>query len=740
MRWNALNLPDYCCAIVEMASRTLSPRIPKDVQHLHDRLASQTDTLDRLNTLIEILPDIIVFKDGLGRWMTANAAAKKLFRLTHMDWHGKTGVELAVLSPEMSAMLLACHLSDETAWSREDPHVSIESMEDADGSVRYLEVTKIPLFDGTGGRRALVIIGHDVSQRVRADEELNLIAKVFRHNRQEGVIITTGGGDPRILRVNQAFTSITGYDAAEVAGKNPRFLKSGMHSPEFYARMRSSLKNEGEWSGEIWNRRKDGEVYPQLLSISAVKGAGGKVTHYIASMVDLTQFKTHEQRIHQLAFYDELTGLPNRTLFDDRIKMALANANRGEQAVALLFIDLDNFKTVNDSLGHPTGDKLLKMVAERLTLCVREGDTLARLGGDEFVLLLPGFPDLVQTSAAAATVSEKILDALSQPFWLDDHELVISPSIGIAMSPTDGENVEDIIKHADTAMYASKASGRNTYRFFAPLMDEAAKRRMAIESHLRHALEQNEITLHYQPQVDHAGHIIGAEALMRWHNHELGQIPPLEFIPLAEEVGSIVAIGDWALRTVCRQIKAWEREGLFRDIHHVAVNISARQFQRSDFVQRAHAIIQEECVAPAQLEFEITESSMMHDTEAMQARLKSLKMLGYKISVDDFGTGYSSLAYLKRFPIDVLKIDRSFVRDIGMDSYDEAICLTVINLANNLGLKTIAEGVESPAQIDFLRTHGCTTYQGFLFSHPVPAARFGEMLRTQTQMLAGQAP
>ncbi|TVR57227.1 MAG: EAL domain-containing protein [Candidatus Competibacteraceae bacterium] len=554
-------------------------------------------------------------------------------------------------------------------------------------------------------------------QRVRADTRLRQMAAVFENTR-EGVIITDL--TPRILGVNRAYTEITGYPEEEVLGCNPSLLKSGHQDPMFYQAMWQSIHETGHWQGEIWNRHRSGEIYPQLLTVSTVRDGDGRPTHYVGVMTDISQLKQSEERLERLAHYDPLTDLPNRLLLLSRLEHVLERAERYRHKAAVLFIDVDNFKVINDSLGHPVGDALLSALARRLRDRLRDEDTLGRLGGDEFLVVLE---DLERVEDAT-TVAEVLIGLLEQSFVLPSgEEIHIGASIGISLYPDDGGTVTELIKNADTAMYQAKGQGRNTYRFYTASLSAAANHRLALEARLRRALANDEFVLYYQPQIDTNTHdLIGCEALLRWLSPEDGLVPPDRFIPLAEETGLILPLGEWVLRHACIQIKAWLDAGFPPLV--LAVNLSARQLRQTDLVDRVAAILQDTGLPPDYLRLELTESMLMEQGDQALAQLQALQDLNLKLSIDDFGTGYSSLAYLKLLPIDELKIDRSFVRDIPEDSNDMEITATIIAIARNLKLRVVAEGVETQEQLDFLKRQGCHAWQGYLFSRPIPAAEF----------------
>ncbi len=562
-----------------------------------------------------------------------------------------------------------------------------------------------------------------------ANERLHLSAQVFESS-GEAIIITDNQN--RIVSANQAFARITGYMPEEVIGRDPKLLASGRHDRAFYQNMWHAITGAGYWQGEIWDRRKNGEIYPKRLAISAVKDESGEIANYIASFSDITEHKEADERIRYMAHHDALTRLPNRTLLQDRLEQAIAAAERSKKRVGLLLLDLDRFKNINDTLGHSTGDLLLQAVAERLKGHIRDDDTLARLGGDEFIIVLPGM-DQVED---AAYVAQKILNAMTQSFSLDGHDLNITPSIGISIYPNDTQEIEILIRNADTAMYRAKENGRNNYQFFTQDMNTSAFERLLLENNLRHALERDEFVLHYQPQVNvETGCIIGVEALIRWQHPDMGLVAPAKFIPVAEECGLIVAIGEWVLETACAQNRQWQEAGV--PAIPVSVNLSAAQFHQQDIQETVAYILQKENLAPCYLELELTEGVIIQDAEATIVTLKALKSIGVQLSIDDFGTGYSSLSYLKRFEVDKLKIDQSFLRDIATDPINAAIAIAIIAMAKALNLRVIAEGVETKEQLMFLRSQRCDEIQGYYFSKPVSADVFMQMLEAGQRLEIG---
>jgi len=565
----------------------------------------------------------------------------------------------------------------------------------------------------------------EIIERKQAEMELRIAAVAF--SAAESIMITDASGV--IIKVNKAFTETTGYSAEEAIGQTPRLLKSGRHNADFYRAMWESIQRTGSWAGEIWDQRKNGEIYPKWLTISAVKENGGIVTNYVGTHADITERKAAEEKIQNLAFYDPLTGLPNRQLLMDRLQRALASSARSMKMGALLFIDLDNFKTLNDTLGHDVGDLLLKQVAQRLRACIREEDTVARLGGDEFVVMLEDLSEQpLEAAAQTELISKKIIATFNQPYQLAAHEYHSTPSVGATLFAGHRRTVDDLLKQADIAMYQAKKSGRNALRFFDPQMQESIKARALLEGELRKALDNQQFQLYYQIQVDSFQQSIGAEALIRWNHPERGLVPPLQFISLAEETGLIHPIGQWVLDVACAQLKAWQHEPMTRDLV-LSVNVSAHQFHKADFVAQVQATLQRHAINPMLLNLELTESLLLNNIEDTIVTMNALKEIGVRFSLDDFGTGYSSLQYLKRLPLNQLKIDRSFVRDIDIDSNDKAIVRTIITMAKSMNLDVIAEGVETEKQLQMLLSKGCTLFQGYFFGEPLPIEQFAKLLK-----------
>ncbi len=598
--------------------------------------------------------------------------------------------------------------------SRQETVIVLEADDPSNPAPFPIEATLHILRDDAGTVTGMLMSLRDLSRSRQIDERLRLGASVFE-NTDEAVVITDASGT--IIEVNSAFTEIMGYSRAEVLGKNPGIWQSGRHDQSFFRDMWHALNTAGRWRGEIWNRRKNGEIFPEWLTISSVTDEKGNLTHYVGLFSDISQIKRSQDQLDFLAHHDALTGLPNRLLLNERLEQAIRHADRQQTELALLFLDLDRFKHINDSLGHPAGDELLRLVAKQLEAVVRQDDTVARIGGDEFVLLLEG----IEQTEDVITVVEKLMTIFTSPFLLEEQEVCITASLGISLYPHDGADPAILLRNADAAMYRAKEEGRDTYQFYKKELTQNAYEQVLLENSLRRAVERDEFYLVYQPQVNlHTKEIIGAEALLRWRHPELGLIPPSRFIPIAEESGLIIAIGEWVLKNVCLQAHDWVEAGL--NFGRVAVNVAGPQIQRGGLVAQVRKALDESGLDASRLELEVTEGFIMQQADAAVQQLQELRELGITLAIDDFGTGYSSLSYLKKLPIHKIKIDRSFVSDIPADPNDMAIADAVIAMGGRLGLSVIAEGVETAAQAAFLKEAGCELGQGYYFGRPMEAS------------------
>ncbi len=587
----------------------------------------------------------------------------------------------------------------------------------ADGSWKWiLSVGNIVERDANGAPLRMLGMHTDIDYLKQTETNLRLLAKVFQSS-GESIMVCDAAGN--IIEVNRSFTKITGYFPDEVIGKNPNLLSSGRHDAAFYDRMWQTLSEQGYWQGEIWNRRKNGELFPELLGISTVRDTQGRLTHYIAVFSDITERKATEAKIEYLAHHDALTHLPNRILLRDRFEQAVAHASRNNSLVALLFLDLDHFKRINDTMGHDIGDHLLQGIATRLVNCLREVDIVCRQGGDEFIIVLTDLMD----NDTVVQIAQKILLQLNAPFDIDGMQIVTSFSIGISIYPVDNMSFEGLLNQADTAMYAAKKQGRNTFRFFSNDMNIASIERMEMENGLRRALENNELSLYYQPQYSiNDRQLMGAEVLLRWTKSTGERIPPSKFIPVAEDIGLIVPIGDWVLNEACRQNRRWHDAGLKLSIN---VNVSALQFKQGNMLKSVQSALASSGLEPRYLELELTESTLMVDIDAIVNVMVELRKLGVTFAIDDFGAGYTSLSYIKRITIDKLKIDRSFVNDLSCGRpKDQAIIQAIVQLGHTLNIQVLAKGVETADQLDQLLQIGCENIQGYYLNRPLPAIEF----------------
>ncbi len=570
------------------------------------------------------------------------------------------------------------------------------------------------------GRNYILYLYHDITERKRAEESRRLAATVFE-TAAEGITVTDA--DRNILTINPAFTEITGYTAEEVIGQNPRVLQSGRHDASFYKEMWDTINTKGRWSGEIWERRKNGEIFPEWLTVTSIKDDKGKVIRYTGLFNDITKQKLNEEDIYYRAHYDQLTGLANRLLFSERLKQAMKQSERNDEPLALMFIDLDRFKHVNDTFGHSLGDFLLKEAGKRFQGCVKEDDSVARSGGDEFLILLPNVKD----KEGAEVVAKEIIDQSSAPFRLKGHDAFVSASIGITMFPDDGGDVSTLLKNSDMAMYQAKDAGRNTYKFFNRSMTAIARERATLEWDLRRALERDELEVYYQPIIDiKTEQMSGTEALLRWNHPKRGLVFPEKFIPIAEQSNLIVQIGEWVLLSACSQLEKWRNQYPLEI--YMAVNMSTRQFNYKTFTRVLTESLKKSGLAPNLLTLELTESLIMDGAKDAIDKLGKFREMGIHLSIDDFGTGYSSLSYLSRFPIDLLKIDKSFVHNVATDSTKQDLVRAIITMAHGLNLKVIAEGVEVESELSFLRDEGCDAAQGDYFSRPLMVGQFENMM------------
>ena len=666
----------------------------------------------RFRQLVEQAPEGIFVADRDGRYTEVNGAGCRMLGYRADELVGKTILDL--IPPEDAERLRQAQQHFESAVM-----TSEWSLRHKNGSYVPVEVSAKILADGRW--QAFV---RDITERKRAEASMRQAAIVF-NSTKEGIMITDA--DTRIIAINQALEEMTGYGSAEAVGKTPRFLHSGRQDGAFYRQLWSVLESSGQWQGELWNRRKNGEIFPAWENISVVKDTAGRITHYVAVLSDISSIKAAEDKLSHLAHHDALTGLPNRLLYQLSLARSLEQAKRHKRRLALLFLDLDRFKMINDTLGHAAGDRLLQEVADRLRKCVRAEDLVARLGGDEFTVTLEEIAHVED----AAHLAEKIIEAVARPVIIDGSEVTTSTSIGIGLYPDDADNGEDLAKIADAAMYRAKERGRNTYQFSAADLNTHAMENLALETALRKALTAGELMVYYQQQVDIAsGRTVGMEALLRWQHPVHGFLTPERFIAVAEESGLIGKIGDWVVRHVFAQARAWIAGGL--QLPRISINVSGRQILHHDLFQLVQSAQQESGLQPQDvcIELEITET-VLQSAQSMERNsqtLERLRSLGIRIALDDFGTGYSSLSRLKHLPIDTLKIDRAFVRNIPEDMNDKAITAAIVSMGHSLGLRVIAEGVETGDQLDFLRAHGCDEVQGYLLGRPLPATAIERLL------------
>ena len=703
--------------------------VAKDITEQIEASESLRDSEQRYRMLAESISDVIFSTDSA---MALNYVSPSVHAVLGYDveWIFQNGWQSTIANPQqltgiyslMDRISKALNKPDRLALLRDQVQTQLFLFDclRADGRKVPIELRLVLVWDDQGAFEGVLGVGRDISQQRRAEKDLRMAATVFEHS-TSAILITDPAG--YIVQANEAFSRVSGYAVEQVLDQLPNMLTVDEQQDAHLRYVLKQLNEHSTWEGEVWLKRRNGEHYPAWVGITAVLDDEGDLASYVCFFSDISERKASEQRIHRLAYYDALTHLPNRTLFQDRLHTALQSAERQKGWVVLMFLDLDRFKPINDSLGHAAGDRMLKEMATRLLGCVDDDDTVARMGGDEFTLLLQPRANREMALNRAIHVAEQILGSLVKPFVLEGREFFVTASIGIALSPQDGNELSQLMKNADTAMYHAKERGKNNFQFYQADMNASALERLELESDLRHALEQDEFVLYYQPQFSGDGkRLTGAEALLRWRHPRRGLVPPGDFIPVLEELGLVVDVGDWVISEACRQLKSWHLAKV--RVPKVSVNISARQFSDGQLGTRIANILKEIGLPPACLELELTESILMREvSEAMQI-LDGLKNLGLSIAVDDFGTGYSSLNYLKQFPIDVLKIDRTFVDGLPSGEQDAQIARAIIAMAHSLNLAVIAEGVETQEQLDFLREHGCDEVQGYLFGRPMPASGF----------------
>ena len=709
-------------AVSGRITRPLVIRISTETRNLRHLLRRNEDLLDavkanesKLQAIVDNAPALIYIKDRAGKYLMVNNSYEHLVERPRDQIIGRYDYEL---------------FPEDIAKSTRDTDLEVlnngrsleldEQAPQSDGLHDFLSI-KFPLRDGKGDVYGICGIASDITERRESERRLRQSATVFDCT-SEAIVITDVQGT--VLNVNTAFTEILGYSREEAIGQNPRMWKSDYHDDAFYQEMWRSIHETGEWRGEIFNRSKEGAITPALATVSTVRNRDGEAISHVAIYTDVSQIRKSQQQLTHLAHHDALTNLPNRALFFERLEHCLERAARHEKQVAVIFVDLDHFKHVNDSLGHSHGDQLLVAVAELLTSAIRNEDTVARIGGDEFTILI----EEVRDRGSLVRLIEKILNTFDHEFLLADSSVRVTPSLGISLSPDDGRDAETLMRNADAAMYRAKSLGRNTYQFYTEELTQLAFARMQMDSALRKAIPRGEFELRYQPKINLAtGSIVGMEALLRWQNPELGEVGPERFIPVTEENGLILPLGEWVIEEACRQARSWLDKGILKGA--VAVNISGIQIRRGDLAELVSRVLQKTGLPAEALELEVTEGFIMEESERAIKVLNELRDLGMTLAIDDFGTGYSSLSYLKSLPIQRLKIDKSFIRDIPEDKNDMAITRAIIALARSLNLELIGEGVETDTQRRFLLDEGCRFGQGYLFHQPLEAAEMEQLLQ-----------
>ena len=693
--------------------------------HTINGVTAKEDLISSINNA-----NIIILRWGPhGRINSINSFTEKFIGYSNQSIVGKEIIGTLVPAVESTGRNLKEFYRRLQLHPCKHPHHECELITN-DGSKVWVCWVNHPVFNTRGDLVEIISIGHDITERKSKERKLLLTASVFDYS-IEGILITDPNG--HILRVNKAFTDITGLSANQVTGKTPAIFSSGRHDSDFFEKLWESLTSKGSWQGEIWNRRQSGELFPAWLSLSGVKNKKQVTTHYIGLLTDITDKKISEQRIRQLAFFDELTQLPNRVLFMDRLSQSLAKASREKLYVPLLYVNLNRFKSINDSLGHDQGDTLLKLVAERLKQLVRDSDTIAHMGGDEFTIIVEPVTDKNEVLRIGSRIAKSIVESMARPYDLNGYEAFISASIGIVAFPEDGKHPTELLKNADTAVTHAKQRGSNNYLFYESNMNATAMKRMQMATDMHRALEKGEFELYYQPTVDiRSGKINGAEALIRWQHSSRGTIFPLEFISLAEETGLIVPLSEWIFAEAIRQTKEWQDAGIspFR----IAVNMSVHNLRSKELLKFISRMLEEIGLPANSVALELTESIFMDNVKDIKSVLTQLDDIGIRLLIDDFGTGYSSLSRLKELPARMLKIDRSFMRDIPENTDNKSLVTAMIAMAHSLNMQVIAEGVENKQQLNFLVEQDCDEVQGFLISRPVPAAQFKKLISEAHQI------
>jgi diguanylate cyclase (GGDEF)-like protein/PAS domain S-box-containing protein len=684
------------------------------------------DKTDRYVDLYDFAPTGYLTLDETGKIIEANLTIASLLGRERQKLLGQTLTQFMVEEDADPFYLLSRQL-----FTNGVAAIGNLRFVKADGSLIFVNINCLLAHEN--GKPLFRMAINDISRQVAVEEKLQLIAKVLE-NTLEGVIITDA--QAHIITVNPAFTTITGYALDEVAGKNPSLLKSDRQGAEFYSGMWQSLKTSGHWEGEVWNRRKNEEIFPQWMSISAIKNEHGETTHYVGLFHDITTAKLNEARIHHIATHDALTDLPNRNLLWDRLDLMINQSHRDKKEIAVIFLDLDHFKAINDTHGHQIGDEVLILVARRLASCLRESDTVARMGGDEFVILLGN----VAHRQAIGMLARKFLDAIIEPIWMHDLKFSLTTSMGISVFPADGLDSETLVKNADKAMYHAKEQGRNNFCFFTAEMDIEEKKHLALGTSLQSALSHNEFRLQYQPVADlHSGRIVEVEAFLRWQHPQMGPISPTTIIPLAEETGLIGPICNWVLRTGCEQSSAWQSIIRSKTPVKISLNIATYEYQRSDMVNTMRKILKNCGLPPEQVTLELTEDLLVKDPETSSRTLMGLNKLGVGLTIDDFGLGFSSLSFLHRFPVQTIKIDRLLIANMTHNARIEATVNTFIHFAHALGIKVAAEGVETEEQLQLLWAEGCDWIQGFYFSPPVETEEMTKLLQEDRRMVINES-